>query len=33
MFKNLNDQISDPDRITFQPYEVPGLAPQPPLGM
>lgn len=31
MFKNLNDQISDPDHITFRPYEVPGLAPQPPL--
>lgn len=32
MFKNLNDQISDPDRITFKPYEVPGLAPQRPVG-
>lgn len=32
MFKNLNDQISDPDHITFKPYEVPGLAPQRPVG-
>lgn len=32
MFKNLNGQISDPDHITFEPYEVPGLAPQRAVG-
>ena len=31
-FKNLNGQISDPDHITFEPYEVPGLAPQRAVG-